>query len=50
MGREGALLRLADGTRSLREIAEIDDTPYLTLLQEYQSLASKGVKLVKKIV
>ncbi len=50
LGREGALLRLADGTRTLREIAEIDGTSYITVIQEYRALASKGVKLVKKLL
>ncbi|MHA1861520.1 MAG: hypothetical protein ACTSVM_04430 [Candidatus Ranarchaeia archaeon] len=50
VGREAALLRLADGTRSLRDIAEIDGTPYIDLVHEYASYSSKGLKIIKKII
>ncbi len=49
-GREEILLRLADGTRSIRDIAAIDNTPFLTILSEYRQLKSKGVKILRKMI
>ena len=49
-GREAVLLKLADGSRTLREISEIDNTPFVSLINEYTWLASKGVRIVKRIV